>query len=90
MKLLTEKLKKDFPVMMSTDGQGDDAVVTAKFFHPFSDWTWYALEFDGHDKFFGLVKGFETEYGYFGLHELESNGVERDLYFTPCRIGDVK
>jgi len=30
-------------------------------FTPDSSWTWYAMEFDGVDTFFGLVNGFEEE-----------------------------
>ena len=41
-----------------------------KFFTPDSSWTWYASEFDGDDLFYGLVDGFELEYGYFRLSEL--------------------
>jgi hypothetical protein len=39
------------------------------------------------DLFFGLVHGFEKEFGYFSVSELESAygpygvGIERDLYF---------
>lgn len=64
-----------------------DAPIIVKFFTPTSSWTWYATEFDGEDMFFGLVDGFEKEFGYFSLSELESIdgphgvGIERDLYF---------
>lgn len=46
--------------------------------------------------FFGLVHGFEKEWGYFSLKELESvtgpHGlkIERDLYFEPTKIKDIK
>ncbi len=46
--------------------------------------------------FFGLVSGIEVELGYFSLSELTSiRGrlgwpVERDLYFTPTRLSEVK
>jgi hypothetical protein len=46
--------------------------------------------------FFGLVSGLEVELGYFSLSELESvRGafglpVERDLYFQPTRLSEVK
>ena len=50
--------------------------------------------------FFGFVVGFAAELGYFTEMELETakDGVrglravpiERDLYFTPCRLSDVK
>jgi Protein of unknown function (DUF2958) len=46
--------------------------------------------------FFGLVSGIEVELGYFALSELQSiRGkfglpVERDLYFEPTRLSEVK
>jgi DUF2958 family protein len=46
--------------------------------------------------FFGLVSGLEVELGYFSLSELTSvRGkfglpVERDLYFEPTRLSEVK
>ncbi len=50
--------------------------------------------------FFGFVVGFEAELGYFTLSQLQTakkdlNGlqalpIERDLYFTPCRLTKVK
>lgn len=64
---------------------GGDALAHVKYFTPDSSWTWYATEFDGEDTFFGLVKGFEKEFGYFSLSELESAkgpmrlSIERDL-----------
>ena len=45
--------------------------------------------------FFGLVDGFEKEWGYFSLSELESVkrpgglGIERDMYFGDKTIGDL-
>ena len=44
--------------------------------------------------FFGFVKGFEEEWGYFTLNELEQinvNGllVERDLHLKPGKFADV-
>lgn len=46
--------------------------------------------------FFGFAVGFEAELGYFSLKELEEvRGlfglpVERDYYFTPKRLSEVK
>ena len=82
MKLLTKELRDKLPAL----GEGD-----GKFFHPLSDWTWYATEFDGDDLFFGLVCGFEKEIGYFCLSELEDTvvhglGIERDKYFDPKKV----
>jgi hypothetical protein len=96
MMLLTQAIRKSFPEWMSTDGMGDEAPVTVKFFTPDSNWTWYAIEFDGEDQFFGLVVGLETELGYFSLSELESvTGpmglhIERDLHFGPHTLGEAR
>lgn len=88
MKLMTKELKKKFPKLYANeDKTPKDIKVIAKFFTPDSSWTWYATEFDGDDLFFGYVKGFENEFGYFSLSELEAvKGklglhIERDLYF---------
>jgi len=67
-----------------------------KYFTPDSHRTWYVLEFDGKDTFFGYVDGDYAELGYFSLSELESiKGplglkVERDLYWEPKPLSEVK
>lgn len=91
MKLLTTELRQQLPALGATANQ-DDPLVICKFFTPDSSWTWYAIEFDGDDTFYGLVDGFEQEFGSFSLAELESvHGpmglpVERDLYFKPAPV----
>ena len=50
--------------------------------------------------FFGLVIGHVPEFGYFSLKELETAKeglqglralpIERDLWFTPCRLSEIK
>lgn len=70
-------------------------MVICKFFLPWGHWTWYTIEFDGDDLFFGWVVGDFPELGYFRLTELEElRGpvglkAERDLYFTPKRLSEV-
>lgn len=95
MKLLTKVLLKQFPKLGETDSMpmGERKVV-AKFFHPFSSWTWYAFEYDGEGRFFGLVDGHEKELGYFSLDELKlvrlmGIGIERDMYFGTPMVKDV-
>lgn len=93
MKLLTQEIRRRLPPLGST-GEDPDPVVQAKFFTPWSNWTWYATEFDGEDTFFGMVDGFFRELGYFSLSEMESAvgpcglRIERDLDFepTPLRV----
>lgn len=82
MMLLTKQNKKDLPKLYAQDGKGDGAIIHVKFFLPNSAATWYAMEFDGEDEFFGLVDlglGF-PELGYFSLSELEN------LVSQPIRI----
>lgn len=94
MQLLTKSILDSLPKIGATSGQ-DDPIVRAKFFYPDFGWTWYAIEFDGEDQFFGLVDGYERELGYFSLCELQSTRgrlgcpVERDLYFAPCRLSEL-
>ena len=90
--LLPEEIREKLPPLYTNDGIGMQAIAQVKFFTPSSDWTWYATEYDGTDRFFGLVIGFEIELGYFSLSELEGVGglVERDLYFKPKSLEEIK
>lgn len=96
MMLLTKENRKALPALYSQDGKGVDAVAHVKFFHPMSNMTWYATEFDGQDQFFGLVEnGDNTEIGYFSLSEMEQTkvrglGMERDRHFKPTALKDIK
>lgn len=96
MKLLTKAILQKLPKLYAQEKKGEDAVVYVKFFTPDANWTWYATEFDGEDTFFGLVKGQETELGYFSLRELQAARgpwglpVERDRYFTPKTLREVR
>jgi len=95
VKLMTRELRRRIPPLYSAEKQAD-RTVHAKFFTPDSNWTWYVLEFDGKDTFFGLVYGLETELGYFSLSEISTVAgplglkVERDLYFEPCPLSQVR
>jgi hypothetical protein len=95
MKLMTEELRKKLPPLYSQENV-KDSIVHAKYFTPDSSWTWYAIEFDGKDAFFGYVDGIYPELGYFSLSELESvKGpmglkIERDLYWEPKPLSEVE
>jgi hypothetical protein len=94
MQLLTNELRRRLAPLYSSENEPDPLVV-CKFFTPDSNWTWYAIEFDGEDTFFGFVDGLEKELGYFSLSELETARgplglpIERDRYFEPCRLSKV-
>ena len=94
MKLLTEEVRRRLPALYTTEHDADP-IVQVKFFATWSDWTWYATEFDGEDTFFGLAVGHCAELGCFSLHELESGAgsitqVERDLNFKPKPLSQVR
>ena len=95
MELLTPELREMLPPLYSQEHE-EDPLVICKFFTPDAQWTWYALEFDGDDVFFGLVVGLEPELGYFLLSELtRARGplglpIERDVHFSPTRLSQVK
>ena len=97
MKLLNAKLRSQLPPLYSQENN-KDPTVHAKFFCPWSNWTWLATEGaeQGDDfLFFGYVLGLETEWGYFVLSELESVrgpgglNIERDLHFDPRPFSEV-
>lgn len=84
MKLLTQELIRNFPAIHATEGKDPAEVqIIAKFFTPWSNWTWFATELekiedtneDGSIRedymFFGYVVGHFKELGYFVLSELE-------------------
>jgi hypothetical protein len=96
MKLLTEEIRQKLPKLYSTENMPtEERMFVVKFFTPDSNWTWYAVEFDGKDTFFGYVQGFENEWGYFTLSELqEARGplglpIERDIYFEPTKCTTI-
>ena len=88
MKLLTKEIIQKLPKLYSQEKVSNPKIIV-KYFHPLSDWTWYAIEgeeVDGDWRFFGLVDGFCKELGYFTLKELEGVtvkglGIERDKFF---------
>ena len=94
MELLTKEVRGKLPPLYSQE-EVEDPMVICKFFFPDFSWTWYAIEFDGTDQFYGLVDGDEKELGYFSLTELMSNRgklglpIERDRYFIPCRLSEI-
>jgi hypothetical protein len=95
MKLLTKVILKQLPPLYANEHVQDPQVV-CKFFLPDFSWTWYAIEFDGKDMFFGYVAGDDAELGYFSLSEITSiRGklglpMERDLYFKPQPLSQVR
>ena len=95
MDLMPDDVRKMLPGLYAQEKLGPDAVAFVKYFTPDSSWTWYATEFDGEDTFFGLVEGFEKEFGYFSLDELKAARgpfglhIERDIYWQPKTLREI-
>ncbi len=98
--LMTERLAGAIPTIGATENAADydDVLARAKLFSPYSNWTWFITELDRETgQCFGLVEGLEMELGYFDLTELAETtvlggvpAVERDLYWQPITLGEIK
>ncbi len=96
MNILLHEAVKNLPALYSQE-HVDDPMVPCRFSHPFLDWYWYPYEFDPQQGlFFGFVRGFEGELGYFSVAEFkdveEQTGVSFvvDPTFTPMPLSEVK
>jgi len=75
MKILPKDLRNKIPPLGTyKKSKPEDVPISAKFFCPWCDWAWYAIE--GEEKggdflFFGLVDGAHKELGRFLLSGLE-------------------
>ena len=98
MQLLTVELRAQLPKRYAQE-HAEEKIVYAKFFTPWTNWTWYVLEGEPEEDdfiFFGYVMGFEEEWGYFSLNELQAARgpggltIERDLFFEPTPFHKLK
>ena len=93
--LLSEELKARLPKLYEQE-RAIDPIVHAKFSFPAGGWLWFVTEgqTSGSDfTFFGYVIGYEAEWGYFTLRELEEiniNGllIEGDESFEARPLSD--
>ena len=78
--LMTDEMLERVPELYSQeDIDVVDKVVHAAYIIPFrSNWTWYMTEYDrASGDAFGLVVGFEPEWGYFNIEELKELNAQR-------------
>ncbi len=100
--LLPAELREKIPRLgTNSEVPLDEMVVYTKFYDPTSRWRWYVLQFDGENTFYGFV--LTTNHalaGQFTLTELEGLryrhhtlgevGVERDTYFRPLTVKELR
>ena len=99
-KLMPKDLAETIPALHANENveNTDDVMARAKLFCPYNGWRWYITEWNAETgQCFGLVQGFEEEWGYFDLTELAAAtvlggvpAIERDLYWEPRTIGEIK
>jgi hypothetical protein len=96
--LMPISIRSKIPPLYAQDGK-KDKIIYAKFFSPYSRYTFYITEFDGKDTFFGYVSnGQGSEWGYSSFKELATaskmNGrlplIERDTGFSPKKQSLIK
>lgn len=97
MELMPKSIAKNIPALYETEACPlEDKVVYLKLFTPWTNWTWYAVEFDPEQNlFWGLAVGHEAEWGYFSLDELKGISgpfglrIERDIHFRAKKVKDM-
>jgi hypothetical protein len=84
------------PVTYEQDGKGDQAIAYLHYFKGNQDW--YITERDigapgdfEQRQAFGLADlGYGAELGYISIVDLCTAGIELDLHFTPCTLGEIR
>ena len=96
MKLLTKELLKKLPPIGHSIKTKEEPQAIVKWFTPDSNWTWYVAEYNPEDGMcWGLVDGFEKEFGYFTIDEIQKlKGplklpIERDKWFEKCNLNSL-
>lgn len=93
MELMPKDLQIGLPRLYDTeDTLTDEMVIRIRYYDVNSSWEWLLIEYEPESKTaFGYVKGFENEWGYFSLEEMQSiPSIVRDENFQPIRFGEWK
>lgn len=96
-RLITNEVAKTIPALYAQEG-ADDPIVWVHLFSCFNGWDWYITGYDpATGEAFGLVCGFEKDWGYISIPELEGvnrakrlNVIERDEGFAPVPVSGLK
>ena len=93
--LIPKELRDKIPKLYETE-EYSDPLIHAKLF--IDGWAWFITEISIDDEtcFGYVVSPFGSELGYFSLREIQELkgslgiGVERDLYFKPTPLSQIK
>lgn len=97
MDLIPDEFRKRLPNLGSTAKQRpvQEWIAQVRLIDAQTRISWYLIEFDGQDRFFGLMAGKHSVAGEFSLAELESLGDEKeggvylDRSFQPAPLIDL-
>ncbi|RHD55617.1 DUF2958 domain-containing protein [Collinsella intestinalis] len=95
--LIPKELAAAVPPLYATEDEAEP-IARVKLFSCFNGWTWLVTEYDPESgEAYGLVKGFEEEWGYFSIREMEEvnrskgfNVIERDFCFEPKPVSEAR
>lgn len=102
MMILPEDIKRVMPPLFSTRKQKDPWIV-CRFVDPVGIAAWYVLEgkelSEGNYLFYAYIMSSKTFFGYVtlfqlmrmkdGMWSLKGLPIERDMFFTPCKLSEV-
>ncbi len=90
-----EWLKFNLPDLYEQEEQ-EEKMAWCKFFNPCGAATWWVMEYDRRDTFFGYADMGCPEYGYISLSELRDikvmggiMSIERDRMFHPTPMSEI-
>ena len=87
---MIKDLLKDVPELYSQDGKGIKADVYLVL-EGINGWKWYITEYNEKDNLaFGYVKGFENEWGYIDIEEIQNNINKGYIYIKSQEIKQLK
>ena len=95
--LMTKEIAGGLPGLYEQDG-ASDPIAYVHYFSCLSGWDWWLTEYDpATGEAFGLVRGFEKEWGYFSVREMERlnrekgfEAIERDEHFAPAPASEFE
>lgn len=92
MQLMTKELQVGLPKLYDTEKtKVGNKIVCIRYHEINSGWEWYLMEYNPDTKIaFGYVNGFDSEFGYFSIEEMEQiDTIIRDEKFTPIKFSEL-
>ena len=92
MQLMTKELQVGLPKLYDTEKtEVGNKIAYIRYHEINSGWEWYLMEYNPDTKIaFGYVVGFDREFGYFSIEEMEQiDTIMLDEKFTPIKFSEL-